>query len=95
MAKKFEVSFWTAEEADLSKDLHDRNYCPYDNERRSVPHILAFFVAIKRKADRALRWISDKHSSFGECLVAFATAKGVVFSGSFMSKPHPWEICHK
>jgi ribonucleotide reductase beta subunit family protein with ferritin-like domain len=37
---------------------------------------------VKRKADWALRWISDK-SSFAERLVAFACVEGIFFSGSF------------
>jgi len=40
---------------------------------------------IKKKAEWALRWISDKASSFGERLVAFAAVEGVFFSGSFAS----------
>ncbi|KAJ3172261.1 Ribonucleotide-diphosphate reductase (RNR), small subunit [Irineochytrium annulatum] len=38
---------------------------------------------ITRKADWALRWISDKSSSFAERLVAFAVVEGIFFSGSF------------
>ena len=40
---------------------------------------------IKRKADWALRWISDRHSTFGERLIAFAAVEGIFFSGSFAS----------
>ena len=40
---------------------------------------------VKRKADWALRWISDKCSSFSECLITFATVEGIFFSGSFGS----------
>ncbi|XP_068603213.1 ribonucleoside-diphosphate reductase subunit M2 B [Brachionichthys hirsutus] len=40
---------------------------------------------IRRKADWALKWISDKKSSFGERLVAFAAVEGIFFSGSFAS----------
>jgi len=38
---------------------------------------------IKKKGDWALRWISDKQSSFVERLVAFAAVEGIFFSGSF------------
>lgn len=38
---------------------------------------------IGKKADWALRWISDKEASFGERLVAFAAVEGIFFSGSF------------
>ena len=40
---------------------------------------------IKRKAEWALKWISDKRSSFAERLVAFAAVEGIFFSGSFAS----------
>ncbi|ESK81647.1 ribonucleotide reductase small subunit [Moniliophthora roreri MCA 2997] len=149
MYKKAEASFWTAEEMDLSKDLHDWNNRMNDNERHFISHVLAFFAAsdgivnenlverfsnevqaaearcfygfqimmenihsetysllidtyikdprqrehlfdavetipcVKRKADWALRWISDKRSTFGERLVAFAAVEGIFFSGSF------------
>lgn len=40
---------------------------------------------IARKAAWALKWISDKTSSFAERLVAFAAVEGIFFSGSFAS----------
>ncbi|KAI5181834.1 ribonucleoside-diphosphate reductase subunit M2 [Nematocida sp. AWRm80] len=40
---------------------------------------------IKKKAEWALRWISDKKASFAERLVAFACVEGIFFSGSFAS----------
>ncbi|KIJ97595.1 hypothetical protein K443DRAFT_240300 [Laccaria amethystina LaAM-08-1] len=151
MYKKAEASFWTAEEMDLSKDLHDWNNRMNDNERHFISHVLAFFAAsdgivnenllerfsnevqaaearcfygfqimmenihsetysllidayikdpaqreylfdaietipcIKRKAEWALRWISDQESTFAERLVAFAAVEGIFFSGSFAS----------
>ena len=151
MYKKAEASFWTAEEMDLSKDLHDWNNRLNDDERYFISHVLAFFAAsdgivnenlverfsnevqaaearcfygfqimmenihsetysllidtyikdpvqreylfdaietvpcVKRKADWALRWISDKRASFGERLIAFAAVEGIFFSGSFAS----------
>jgi ribonucleoside-diphosphate reductase subunit M2 len=45
MYKKAEASFWTAEEVDLSKDLHDWNDRMNDDERYFVSHVLAFFAA--------------------------------------------------
>ncbi|KAG8830399.1 Ribonucleotide-diphosphate reductase (RNR), small subunit [Serendipita sp. 399] len=149
MYKKAEASFWTAEEMDLSKDLHDWENKLNDNERHFISHVLAFFAAsdgivnenlverfsgevqaaearcfygfqimmenihsetysllidtyikdpaqreylfdaienipcIKRKADWALKWISDRRSTFGERLIAFAAVEGIFFSGSF------------
>ncbi|KAI0638292.1 ribonucleotide reductase small subunit [Trametes polyzona] len=151
MYKKAEASFWTAEEMDLSKDLHDWNNRLNDDERHFISHVLAFFAAsdgivnenlverfsnevqaaearcfygfqimmenihsetysllidtyikdprqrehlfdaidtipcIKKKADWALHWISDKESAFAERLVAFAAVEGIFFSGSFAS----------
>lgn len=149
--KKAEASFWTAEEMDLSKDIHDWNNRLNDNERHFVSHVLAFFAAsdgivnenlverfsnevqvaearcfygfqimmenihsetysllidtyikdaaqreylfdaietipcVKRKAEWALKWISDDRSTFAERLVAFAAVEGIFFSGSFAS----------
>ena len=166
MYKKAEASFWTAEEVDLSKDLHDWNNKLNDDERYFISHVLAFFAAsdgivnenllerfsgevqvpearcfygfqimienihsemysllidtyvkeqkqrqylfdaidtsksdtissfsslyrtvpcIRKKADWALRWISDKESTFASRLVAFAAVEGIFFSGSFAS----------
>jgi len=151
MYKKAEASFWTAEEMDLSKDLHDWTNRLNNNERHFISHVLAFFAAsdgivnenlverfsnevqaaearcfygfqimmenihsetysllidtyikdparreylfdavetipcIRKKADWALRWISDRRASFAERLVAFAAVEGIFFSGSFAS----------
>ncbi|RKP08529.1 ribonucleotide reductase small subunit RnrA [Thamnocephalis sphaerospora] len=151
MYKKAEASFWTVEEADLSKDMNDWEYKLNDDERHFISHVLAFFAAsdgivnenlverfsnevqipearcfygfqimienihsemysllidtyirdpkqrtflfeaidtipcIQRKAEWALRWISDRRSSFAERLVAFAAVEGIFFSGSFAS----------
>lgn len=171
MYKKAEASFWTAEEIDLSKDLHDWHNRLNDDERYFISHVLAFFAAsdgivnenllerfsgevqvpearcfygfqimmenihsetysllidtyikepkqrtylfdaidtsmhnpvnsfpsqdlhanqhsvpcIKRKAEWAMRWISDRESTFAQRLVAFAAVEGIFFSGSFAS----------
>jgi ribonucleoside-diphosphate reductase subunit M2 len=45
MYKKAEASFWTAEEMDLSKDIHDWSNRLNDNERHFISHVLAFFAA--------------------------------------------------
>ena len=45
MYKKAEASFWTAEEIDLSKDIHDWNKRLNDDERFFISHVLAFFAA--------------------------------------------------
>ncbi|KAI8050530.1 ferritin-like superfamily [Syncephalis plumigaleata] len=151
MYKKAEASFWTVEEADLSKDMNDWENRLNDDERHFISHVLAFFAAsdgivnenlverfsnevqipearcfygfqimienihsemysllidtyirdpaqrtflfdaidtipcVRKKAEWALRWISDKQSTFGERLVAFAAVEGIFFSGSFAS----------
>ena len=43
--KRAEASFWTAEEIDLSKDLHDWNNRLNENERFFISRVLAFFAA--------------------------------------------------
>jgi ribonucleoside-diphosphate reductase subunit M2 len=40
---------------------------------------------IRKKADWALRWITDKNSTFASRLVAFAAVEGIFFSGAFAS----------
>jgi len=45
MYKKAEASFWTSEEMDLSKDIHDWTNRLNDNERYFISHVLAFFAA--------------------------------------------------
>ena len=45
MYKKAEASFWTAEEMDLSKDVHDWNNRLNNNEHHFISHVLAFFTA--------------------------------------------------
>jgi ribonucleoside-diphosphate reductase beta chain len=43
--KKMEASFWTAEEIDLSQDIHDWNNKLNSDEQYFIKHILAFFAA--------------------------------------------------
>ncbi|GAP89287.1 putative ribonucleoside-diphosphate reductase small chain [Rosellinia necatrix] len=151
MYKKAEASFWTAEEIDLSKDMHDWNNRINEDEKYFISHILAFFAAsdgivnenlverfsgevqipearcfygfqimmenihsetysllidtyikepaqrtylfnaietipaIRKKADWALKWISDRNSTFAQRLIAFAAVEGIFFSGAFAS----------
>lgn len=60
----------------LIKDPQQRTYL-FD-AIESIP-------CVRRKADWALLWISDKNSTFAERLVAFAAVEGIFFSGSFAS----------
>lgn len=43
--KKAEASFWTAEEVDLSSDMHDWQNKLNKDERYFISHVLAFFAA--------------------------------------------------
>jgi ribonucleoside-diphosphate reductase subunit M2 len=45
MYKKAEASFWTAEEVDLGKDLHDWDNRLNPDERFFISMVLAFFAA--------------------------------------------------
>merc|ERR1712093_811758 len=54
-------------------------------ERTRLFNAIETMPAIARKAEWAMTWISDKDSSFGERLVAFAAVEGIFFSGSFAS----------
>ncbi|SCZ99611.1 BZ3500_MvSof-1268-A1-R1_Chr3-1g06150 [Microbotryum saponariae] len=156
--KKAEASFWTAEEMDLSKDMHDWDNKLKPDERYFISHVLAFFAAsdgivnenlverfsgevqsaearcfygfqimmenihsevysllidtyvreteernklfqaidtipcIRKKADWALKWISDDRSIFGERLIAFAAVEGIFFSGQSSSPSCPLRV---
>ena len=52
-------------------------------ERERLFDAIETIPCIKRKADWALKWISDKNSTFAERLIAFAAVEGIFFSGSF------------
>ncbi|KAJ7179890.1 putative small subunit of ribonucleotide reductase [Mycena crocata] len=54
-------------------------------EREYLFHAVETIPCVRRKAEWALKWISDKRSTFAERLVAFATVEGIFFSGSFAS----------
>ncbi|RKO90331.1 ferritin-like superfamily [Blyttiomyces helicus] len=52
-------------------------------EREYLFDALETIPCIRKKADWALKWISDKESRYAERLVAFAAVEGIFFSGSF------------
>uniref|UniRef100_A0A1I7UMP5 Ribonucleoside-diphosphate reductase small chain n=1 Tax=Caenorhabditis tropicalis TaxID=1561998 RepID=A0A1I7UMP5_9PELO len=60
-------------------------YIRDETERHTLFNAIFEFEFIKKKADWALRWISDKKASFAERLIAFAAVEGIFFSGSFAS----------
>ncbi|MFM8838971.1 MAG: ribonucleotide-diphosphate reductase subunit beta, partial [Bacteroidota bacterium] len=56
------------------KDATEKNY---------LFHAIDHMDCVRKKADWALRWISQ--GSFAERLIAFAAVEGIFFSGSFCS----------
>ena len=58
-------------------------YVSDPEERTHLFDAIETVPCIKKKANWALRWISDKSSTFAERLVAFAAVEGIFFSGSF------------
>ncbi|XP_063780288.1 ribonucleoside-diphosphate reductase subunit M2 B [Pseudophryne corroboree] len=55
-----------------------------DTQRRNfLFNAIETMPCVRKKADWALRWISDRTASFGERVVAFAAVEGIFFSGSF------------
>ena len=60
-------------------------YIKDENEKSKLFNALEEFPCIKKKADWAIKWITDKRSSFAARLVAFACVEGIFFSGAFCS----------
>src|SRR6201986_1962463 len=58
-------------------------YIKDPKEKDRLFHAIETVPAVKKKAEWALRWISN--GSFAERLVAFAAVEGIFFSGSFCS----------
>ncbi|KAF7292555.1 Ribonucleotide reductase small subunit [Mycena indigotica] len=52
-------------------------------ERVRLFRAIETIPCVQRKAEWALRWIQDPHSSFAVRLVAFAAVEGIFFSSSF------------
>lgn len=52
-------------------------------EKDKLFNAVTNYPAIREKADWALKWISDKESSFAQRLIAFAIVEGIFFSASF------------
>lgn len=81
MYKKAEASFWTAEEMDLSKDLHDWEDRLNDNERHFVSHVLAFFAASDGIVNENLveRFSGEVQAAEARCFYGFQIMMYVVF----------------
>ena len=60
-------------------------YITDTKEKTKLFHALDEFPCIKKKADWALKWITDERSNFATRLVAFACVEGIFFSGAFCS----------
>lgn len=60
-------------------------YIKDPKESEHLFHAIDTIPCIRKKAEWALRWISNKESPFAERLVAFAAVEGIFFSGSFAS----------
>jgi ribonucleoside-diphosphate reductase beta chain len=58
-------------------------YIKDPREKHNLFHAIDTILAVKKKAEWALRWIQN--GSFAERLVAFAAVEGIFFSGSFCS----------
>ncbi|GAA5854009.1 hypothetical protein JCM8547_008191 [Rhodosporidiobolus lusitaniae] len=54
-------------------------------ERNKLFNAIETIPCIQRKAEWALKWITDPKAVFAERLVAFAAVEGIFFSGSFAS----------
>ena len=53
------------------------------DEKTHLLNAIQTIPCVAKKADWALKWISDTASSFGIRLIAFACIEGIFFSGSF------------
>ncbi|EGO01984.1 hypothetical protein SERLA73DRAFT_104202 [Serpula lacrymans var. lacrymans S7.3] len=73
MYKKAEASFWTAEEMDLSKDVHDWANRLNDNERHFISHVLAFFAASDGIVNENLveRFSNEVQAAEARCFYGF------------------------
>ncbi|XP_058469011.1 ribonucleoside-diphosphate reductase subunit M2 [Solea solea] len=60
-------------------------YIKEPQEREYLFNAIETLPCVKKKADWALNWISNKSATFGERVVAFAAVEGIFFSGSFAS----------
>ena len=74
----------------MMENIHSETYSllidTYVSDPEQCTHLfdaIETIPCIKKKAAWALRWISDKSSTFAERLVAFAAVEGIFFSGSF------------
>ncbi|ASK51220.1 Ribonucleotide reductase small subunit [Eptesipox virus] len=60
-------------------------YIKDKEEKNKLFNAIKTMPYITKKAEWALKWITNKEASYGERLVAFAAIEGIFFSGSFAS----------
>ncbi len=60
-------------------------YIKDNQEKHKLFNAIDTIPSIKKKADWALKWISDKNSPFGNRIIGFAAVEGIFFSGAFCS----------
>jgi hypothetical protein len=60
-------------------------YIKDTHEKLSLLNAINTIPCIKKKAEWAMRWITDKDASFAMRLIAFAVVEGIFFSGAFCS----------
>lgn len=58
-------------------------YIKDQEEKNNLLNAIYTIPCVKKKADWALKWISNKTDSFAHRLVAFAAVEGIFFSGAF------------
>ncbi|XP_060072326.1 ribonucleoside-diphosphate reductase small chain-like [Ylistrum balloti] len=75
MYKKAEASFWTAEEVDLSKDMHHWENLK-DDEKHFISHVLAFFAASDGIVNENLveRFSKEVQATEARCFYGFQVA---------------------
>ncbi|PAV19482.1 ribonucleotide reductase small subunit [Pyrrhoderma noxium] len=92
------LAFFAASDGIVNENLLDRfsseiqtysllidTYIKEPARREFLFNAIETIPCVKRKAEWALKWISDRRSSFAVRLVAFAAVEGIFFSGSFAS----------
>lgn len=74
----------------FNENIHSETYSllidtyiqdPYEKDK--LFQAIEVHPVVKKKADWALKWITDIESNFNKRLVAFAIVEGIFFSGSF------------
>lgn len=58
-------------------------YIKDSEEKKHLLNAINTIPCIKKKAEWAMKWITDKHSTFAMRLVAYACVEGIFFSGAF------------